>query len=310
MPQSSDVPVLFLVFNRPDLASRVFERIREARPTRLFIAADGPRADRPDDIQACRETRQIAELVDWPCSVKTLFRDVNMGCGRAVSSAISWFFQHVDSGIILEDDCLPHPCFFRYCGALLERYKDDHRVMSISGDCFFPEENISNQSYDFMAYVHIWGWATWSRAWHKFNRELCDDDISLETKWLNDWLGDRESADYWARIFKRYRDGFIDTWDYPWLHACWKNEGVSIVPAVNLVTNIGNDERATHGHVTSDTAGRDLRAIEFPLKHPTKIKRNQFLEAKTKCLYIPMRKQGRMSWLRGLKKKLEVKIKI
>ena len=125
-------PVLFLVFNRPDLARRVFARIREARPAHLFIAADGPRPDHPDDVPACRETRLLAAQVDWPCEVKTLFRDANLGCRAAVSSAITWFFEHVEAGIILEDDCLPDLSFFPFCAELLERYRDDERITTIS----------------------------------------------------------------------------------------------------------------------------------------------------------------------------------
>ncbi len=286
MVATSNAPVLFLVFNRPDLAQRVFAQIREARPTRLFIAADGPRADRPDDVQACRECRELAAQVDWPCEVKTLFREQNLGCGAAVGSAITWFFDNVEAGIILEDDCLPDPSFFPFCAELLARYKDEERVMSISGDCFFPDDIFSPHSYVFSIYVHVWGWATWRRAWGKYNPGMHGFKEAGERNELISWLGSKAAADYWTDIMRRFRAGEIDSWAYPWLFSCWQHHGMSIVPEVNLVSNIGSDSRGTHvGGKPSSTVGRPLTPMNFPLRHPQEMVRNAALERKTESLY-------------------------
>ncbi|MBA4056200.1 MAG: nucleotide-diphospho-sugar transferase, partial [Marivirga sp.] len=164
--QGLETPVLLLIFNRPDTTRRVFEAIRKARPKRLFVAADGPRQHKPEDADRCAKARKIATDVDWECEVKTFFRDTNVGCGRGPSGGISWFFEHVDEGIILEDDCLPSPLFFRFCAELLERYRDDKRVMEIGGNTFMDEANRDKEySYYFSSHNNIWGWATWKRAW-------------------------------------------------------------------------------------------------------------------------------------------------
>lgn len=292
-------PVLFLVFNRPDLARRVFARIREARPARLFIAADGPRPGRPDDVEACRESRLLAERVDWPCEVSTLFRETNLGCRAAVSSAISWFFERVEAGIVLEDDCLPDPSFFPFCSELLARYRDDARVTSIGGDCFFPGGAAAGYSYSFSAYAHIWGWATWRRAWKLYDPGLEAVDKSRAEQWLAPWLGSAAAGDYWASILRRYAAGEIDTWDYPWLFSCWRQRGMSIAPAVNLVSNIGFDSRGAHaGGGTSTAAGRPLERMEFPLRHPPEVVRDAALEKKTESLYHGPAAAPQAAWRR------------
>ena len=127
-----------MVFNRPDTTKQVFETIRKARPAQLFVAADGPRENRPDEAEKCAEVRRIVDNgIDWDCKVHRLYRDKNLGCKIACSSAIDWFFEHVDEGIILEDDTLPHPTFFQFCEELLKRYRDDERIMLISGGIIF-----------------------------------------------------------------------------------------------------------------------------------------------------------------------------
>ncbi len=165
-------PVLFLIFNRPDTTTRVFEAIREARPSRLYVAADGPRADKEGEAQRCLETRKITEAVDWPCEVRRLYREENLGCKLAVSSAITWFFTHEEEGIILEDDCLPDQSFFPFCAAMLERYRDDGRIMMVLGTSLLPPGGGPDADYLFTQYFLIWGWATWRRAWEKYDIEM------------------------------------------------------------------------------------------------------------------------------------------
>lgn len=158
-------PILFLIFNRPDTTRIVFKRIREIRPSKLYVAADAPRANKLGEAELCMETRAIIKDIDWPCELKTLFRDENLGCKLSVSGALDWFFENEECGIILEDDCLPDLTFFSFCKELLERYKDDDRIGHIGGNCFLPGQIAKELSYDFCSITHIWGWATWRRVW-------------------------------------------------------------------------------------------------------------------------------------------------
>jgi hypothetical protein len=236
-------PILFLIFNRPDTTRRVFEVIRRVKPRKLFIAADGPRPNKEGEMQRCLDTRRVVSEVDWDCEVQTLYREQNLGCGLAVSQAISWFFEHVDQGIILEDDCLPDPSFFTFCSHLLDYYKDEEEVMHISGNNFQNGIRRGEASYYFSRYVHVWGWATWKRAWTKYDFKLCTFENREELRAL---VRDNQELTYWENAFTAVKRGDIDTWDIQWVHAVWKNEGLAILPNVNLVSNIGFGEYATH----------------------------------------------------------------
>lgn len=178
-------PVLFLIFNRPDTTRKVFAEIRRAKPARLYIAADGPRKERTTDIALCEQTRDIINEIDWPCQSYTLYRKENLGCKLAVSSAINWFFEREESGIILEDDCLPHPTFFKFCEIMLERYKDDTRVMHIGGSNFQEGMIRGDGDYYYSKWTPVWGWASWRRAWKNY-------DVNM-VKWIefkkNNYVG-------------------------------------------------------------------------------------------------------------------------
>jgi hypothetical protein len=268
-------PVLLLVFNRPDLTAKVFGRIRKAQPSQLFVAADGPRPTHPKDQRLCQAARDVATQVDWDCELCTLFRDENLGLKEAVSSAITWFFQHVESGIILEDDCVPHPSFFSYCGELLEKYGDDERVMAISGNNFQPETRSYRASYYFSAYPHCWGWATWSKAWNHYDGGISAWSHLRDTGWLEGWLGSSAGADYWAKIFDRVARNKVNSWAYPWTFSCWSQHGLSILPTVNLVSNVGFGEYSTHtSHSDSAAAHLPTGSLSFPLDHPGYVARN------------------------------------
>lgn len=269
-------PILFLIFNRPDLTQQVFEQIRQASPEQLFIAADGPRADRLGEAALCAEARSIVDKVDWPCEAHTLFRDQNLGCKMAVSGAITWFFEHVEEGIVLEDDCLPHPTFFRYCAELLNRFEDDERIMVISGNNFQEYKIKSRYSYYFSIYNHVWGWASWRRAWMHYDSQLTHWPQLRDNNWLSDIFHESASVKYWRRIFNDVHAGLINnTWDYPWTYSCWVQNGLTILPSVNLVSNIGFDSRGTHTqNGTSRLSNLPMQAMPFPLIHPKQVKRN------------------------------------
>jgi hypothetical protein len=270
-----DTPVALIIFNRPDATAKVFEQIARAKPARLFVIADGPRAGRAGEADKCAAARAVLERVDWPCDVARNYSETNLGVGTRPASGIQWVFEHVDRAIILEDDCVPHPTFFRYCEELLDRYADDERVMHISGDNWnFGRDDFS---YCFSAYCYSCGWATWRRAFQHYdpNTRLWGD--LRDTSWLVDILGDAAAARFWAAKFDAtYNDGIqTNGWDWPWLFACWAHRGLSILPSTNLISNIGFTEDATHTTKQDDErAYVPSMAMPFPLQHPPYMVRN------------------------------------
>lgn len=246
-PAPLKTPVLFLIYKRPDTTKQVFEAISQAKPPRLYVAADGPRAHVPGETEKVREVRDIVlNGVDWDCEVKTLFRDKNLGCKRGVSEAISWFFEREEQGIILEDDCLPHLDFFRFCENLLLRYTDDTRVPVITGNNFQDGCQRGEASYYFSKYSHCWGWATWRRAWKYYQ-----GDLPFWPEWKSSLDWQKKTPDiverlYWTAIFERVYANQIDSWAYPWTASVWYHGGLTATPNVNLVSNIGFGEDSTH----------------------------------------------------------------
>jgi hypothetical protein len=277
-----DVPILFIVFNRPDTTRRVFQKIREIQPERLFIAADGPRIGIEGDEEKCETVRNLVmEGIDWPCEVITLFRDQNLGCGLAVSGAITWFFENVEEGIILEDDTVPDSSFFNYCKTLLEIYRDDPRIMLISGDNFQDGQWRGKASYYFSAYNHIWGWASWKRAWKYYDYTLAGFTEESFKEILKKYFSEKFEHDYWFKNFRRVKEHAMATWDFQWTFSIWEAGGMSILPNVNLVTNIGFGEDATHTtNVDSDLAGMKINSLTEIL-HPKKIEINKLADKYT-----------------------------
>jgi hypothetical protein len=263
-----DVPVAIFAFNRPRLTRRVFDAIAERRPKRLFLVADGPRPDSPQDDTACREVRKILADVTWPCEVATNFSDCNLGCGRRMSSGITWLFEHVDAAILIEDDCLPAPVFFDFCSAMLSRFANDSRIGMISGTNYTWRRFQPSASYYFSRYTHIWGWATWRRSWAKYDFGLQSLPLAREHRQLEEVFGDPVLADFWYAIFEAVRSGRIDTWDYQLVYASLVNSWLNVIPAVNLVTNIGFGPDATHTKSPSGFDNQPPGDLQFPLRHP------------------------------------------
>lgn len=245
-------PVLFCIFNRPDLTEKSFEQIRKARPSKLFVSADGPRVNREGEPDLCEAARSIVHKVDWPCETHTLLRSKNVGCQMAMSSGIDWFFEHVDAGIILEDDCVAHPAFFGFCQQLLERYKDDKRVMCITGNNFQRGAYRGDASYYFSMFPHCWGWASWKRAWNLYDPEMSSLSQIVQTGLLANLVG--TGFEDWLSVFKQVEKGEVNSWAYRWLLSCWSQHGLTATPNKNLVTNIGFDERATHTKSTTESS--------------------------------------------------------
>jgi hypothetical protein len=261
-------PIIFIIFNRPDTSSQVFEAIRAAKPEKLLVIADGPRANRPGEAEKCEATRAIVEGVDWDCEVQKNFSETNLGCRLRVSSGITWAFEQVDRAIILEDDCVPSASFFPYCAELLDRYESDERVMMISGDNHLFGRAATSDSYYFSRYPHVWGWATWRRAWAKYDLNMAHWPDIRDRRLFDQYLPKLGERYHWESVFQSVYDGKIDTWDYQWVYSVWAQAGLSVAPARNLVRNIGFHAEATH--TTGDTVYSSLGAeeLKWPLTHP------------------------------------------
>lgn len=279
-------PVLFLIFNRPDTTQQVFNEIRKTRPNKLFIAADGPRKNNSNDVLLCQHTRDIVNLIDWDCEVHTLFREENLGCKFAVSSAIDWFFSHVDEGIILEDDCLPDQSFFRFCEELLEDYRDDNRIMVISGINLQKRNEYFHDSYYFSRFVHVWGWATWRRAWNLYDRNMKYWPEFREKKCLKMLFDNKKAIKFWTKVFDDTYQGNVDTWDFQWLFSCWTQGAYSILPNKNLVSNIGFGKNSTHTSNPSNLSNIPTKNISFPLQHPKFIIQDKYADDYTQDTYF------------------------
>lgn len=263
-------PILFLIFNRPDTTQKVFEQIRLAKPQRLYLASDGSRASKEGEAETVATVRKwVLDNIDWPCEVKTLFREENLGCGKAVSGAITWFFSQEESGIILEDDCLPNQSFFKYCEELLDRYKDDKRIWHIAGDNPLGEWDC-NSSYYFSKIQHCWGWASWADRWQEYDFDL--KNYSPEN--IKNFSDDKYVQRYWANILTKMQNHEIDTWDYQWTLKTVENKGLCINPTRNLVSNIGFE--GTHYSNSQSYSRLNTKTYEIEnIIHPENIDFNQ-----------------------------------
>jgi hypothetical protein len=262
------VPVLLAIFNRPEKTRKVVKALRKVKPPQLFVAADGPRPGHPEDVEKCRLARQVATDIDWPCDLQIRFLDKNVGCGMGISSAIGWFFEHVDYGVILEDDCVPHPHFFPFCSELFERYAEDERIMRISGLSPYPARNYP-YDYHFSHRFHCWGWGTWRRAWKHFSYDM---DLIDETEFL-----EMAKAFYPFQFqnsleldkFRLSKKNMLKTWAFRWNVACFAQNGLCIIPEKNLIKNIGFGEEATHTKCSNPVMENlETHSLEFPLHHP------------------------------------------
>ena len=237
-----DIPVLIIVFNRAWNAVKVAESLQKIRPKQLFLAADGPRPERPGEEKLCNEAREaVLNAVTWECDVKVRFQEKNLGCGKHMTAAIDWFFENVESGMILEDDCVPSEDFFHFTGELLERYRNCHKVLMLSGTALVTSPVPSGNAYEFLSFPCCWGWATWRRAWQLMSYDMPDFPAYRRSGAIGELFPARRHQKRLLELFEKvytHAPGF-DTWDFQWLYACVKNKGLCILPAKNLVTNVG-----------------------------------------------------------------------
>lgn len=260
-------PLLLLIFNRPDTTLRVFEQIKKAKPGKLYIAADGPRIENTTDNELCEQARSVTRMIDWDCELQTFFSEENRGCKQAVYTAINWFFEHEDEGIILEDDCLPADSFFYFCDAMLEKYRNDDRINTITGTNLQSGNKWGNASYYFSQFSNIWGWATWKGFWKNYDPYLSsysENDAATQIKNIFDDVFLQEE---WLEIFRKIKANKIDTWDYQLQFLTFFNNGLCVTPNVNLISNIGFRNDATH----TNNPGHHAHHANLPTEEITEI---------------------------------------
>lgn len=262
-----DTPVLFLIFKRPDVTEKVFNQIKIIKPAKFFIAADGPRNE--EEKQLCDETRALVlDNINWECEVKTLFREKNLGLRPAVTGALDWFFDNVEQGIILEDDCVPSQSFFSFCEELLNFYKTDNRIMHICGNNFQDGVKRGDASYYFSKLMHCWGWASWKRAW-KLNRPDFEGfEYFKKTNLIENVFDNENYQKFWLNCFEMVKQGKVSSWAFIWCYSIYVNNGLCIAPNQNLVSNIGFGEDSTHCKETESILANinayDIREITHP----------------------------------------------
>lgn len=269
---------MLIIFNRPDTTQIVFDQIRKVKPKTLYVFADGPRKNRIGEEKKCKLAREIIESVDWGCNIRKIYNEENLGCKKAVSNAITWFFENEEQGIILEDDVVPNNSFFNFTSSLLEHYRYNSKVMHISGNNFLGNKTNVKGSYYFSIYPHIWGWATWRRAWKLFDHDIKDFPTYKSKKLIQKTISNSREIKYWMKKFEKVFNNQIDTWDYQWLYTIWKNEGLCITPRYNLATNIGFREDATHTKIKNSYLAY-IPAIELrEILHPAEIRVSKELD--------------------------------
>lgn len=261
--------MVLIVFNRPELTRQVFARVAQMRPEQMFLVADGPRATRPGERERCEEVRRIVAAVDWPCDVRTNFAPENLGCRRRVISGLNWVFSQVEEAIVLEDDLLPDPSFFRFCEEMLERYRENERVAMITGFNVGADMAQAPDSYYFSQLTHVWGWATWRRAWKDYDEHMMAWPEVQRTGSLAEVFPERSAMRYWRSILQgMYLGTGPNTWDYQWMVTNIAHRRLAVTPQVNLVQNLGFGEDATHPTDPGDAPRVGVRSLVFPLRHP------------------------------------------
>jgi hypothetical protein len=290
-------PVLLLIYRRPDTTRKVLDAVRAAKPRRLFVSASGPQDEA--DRALVEETRAVIDEVDWDCEVHRKLWQDNQGCRINVARGITWAFDCEPEMIILEDDCVPTPAFFRFCSELLDRYRDDTRVMSISGTNFLFDRDVTPYSYFWSRYPNIWGWATWRRAWRLYDRDLALWAETTANGQLHDMFDEAPARAYWRGVMDFVADGSLDAWDYVWFASLWLHGGLAAQPTRNLVRNIGFDARATHTKKETKLSRLSVEELDFPLEHPPSLMRNREADRRVDAeVYANLPNVVRLWWYR------------
>ncbi len=269
---STLTPILLIAWRRPDTIKQVIKALRAAAPSRIYVACDGPDQIRRGESDKVSETQRIIdEEIDWGCQIVKLYSDTNQGCRRGVARAITWFFEHESEGIILEDDCVPHPDFFQYCSELLNYYRHDTRVWCITGDNFQYGHKRGDSSYYFSKYPHCWGWATWRRAWAHYSSNFDFWPAWKKSKHWRHLFPKSSQRQHWEMVFDSVHQGHTDSWALPWMACVWRASGLTATPQENLVQNIGFGNDASHTNDSSSKQSLPARGLGLPLRHPARV---------------------------------------
>lgn len=299
-----DIPVVLIIFNRPNLVRQQIDRLRQIAPSQLYVVADGPREDRQDEKEKCLEARQAIDKVDWECSITRDYSDKNMGCASRIVSGLDAVFSKYERAIILEDDCFAEPAFFDFCKELLDKYSNTEQVMQVCGTNLVKDNHSPNASYRFSRHVVCWGWATWARAWKSNDLEmtLADDKIhSVLKRNLNNDI----AVSHWKWLISRVRKRELDAWDYPWQLSVWRDEGISILPNFNLVSNKGFGEDATHTkNPDAKLANINTENMSFPLVHPKDLSFDERMDAKFVHEILVTGNKKKKGWRKKLKSRI------
>ena len=262
-----NIPVTLFIFNRPDLVAGLLDRLREVKPSRLLVVADGARNEAESErVEACR---RLIDQIDWPCEIHKDYAETNLGCGRRIQTGLDRAFELFERSIILEDDIYPDVTFFAFCEEMLERYADDTRIMTVTGGHFLKSIVPGPESYYFSIFPSAWGWATWRRAWKTYDREMSAWPRLKAAMWLMHHLHDAEMAAHYTRGFDLVSSGRLDTWDFQLVYSAWTTHALSIVPKTTLCQNFGFRPDATHTTGPNRLAHINVRPLEFPLMHPS-----------------------------------------
>jgi hypothetical protein len=303
-------PILFLIFNRPNESKILFNAIRSAKPSKLYVAADGPR-DNGIDEGLCLETKSILDQIDWDCKLVTLFRDKNLGCGKAVSGAINWFFENEEEGIILEDDCLPSLDFFRFCDEMLNKYRNDHRIGHICGCNFQDRIKRGSADYYFSKLTHVWGWASWRRVWNNYDFEMTRLDSAHKIDFLSSLTQISKFKKHIYQELYKTQAGIINTWDYQYFFSNQINSYLSIIPNYNLISNIGFNQDGTHTiEANSPKSKIDFEKLPNVIIHPETVYPNYDADNYTLKNEMPKYFQIKTSEVKGMIRDFLVKLKL
>jgi hypothetical protein len=299
------VPIVLIVFNRVDLAQRVFNIVKEKKPKKLYIIADGARSEIEGEELKCVQTRAIFDEIDWPCEITKIYANENLGCGKRIYSGLTEVFKHEQRAIILEDDCVASHFFFQFCDELLDQYADDSRIGMISGNNFIEEECIYPESYHFSQFTHIWGWATWRRAWLQYDFNMTGWEEKKAQNWLGSIFKDDRDVKSWERRFNKAAQG--KSWGYQFVYTSIIQNWLCVMPRKNLVKNIGFGKDATHTHVANPSFQVNESLLTFPLIHPTRFVINKELDEKTqKKVFRDTKKPILKKLMRSIQKRFKL----
>lgn len=299
---NNDPPIVVIVFNRPDTASRLVSCLAAEKPKTLFVVSDGARQGIPGESDRVDHVRKLFGSLPWKCDVYRDYADANLGCRRRVASGLSWVFANVPSAIVLEDDCIPRANFFPYCREVLQRYEADVRVASVSGTTHEHVRSVGREAYRFSRYPYVWGWATWRRAWAMYDENLAESKTQCDEIIRRTFPRWREQA-YWRYIFDKCRDRSIDTWDYIWALSCWNKSAMHVVPTMSLVENIGIGSDSTHTKSLPYYESRLPRKMRYPedlvppYEHPADVERNQAADQQVEDTVYSKSLGNRLRWL-------------